>query len=214
MGADGVHVGQSDMPLHLARKLLPEGTIIGVSCNTTTDADTAVKDGADYVGIGPVWPTQTKADIKTIVGVRGVGEILDRLKGTAVKAVGIGKSLSIYRTGLDFKLCLLAGINSRNVLRTLHGTTSPTGRTLDGVAIVSAIMASRTPQGAASSLSSTVKAFLSFSAPLFSTLSTTPLVEGALVEKAASLLRNVREIGPLVHQVKRRFRPDCLRRTD
>lgn len=91
MGADGVHVGQSDMPLSVARKLLPKGTIIGVSCNTSEEADTAVSEGADYIGIGPVWTTQTKADIKNVVGVRGVGEILDRLHGSNVKSVGIGQ---------------------------------------------------------------------------------------------------------------------------
>ena len=95
MGADGVHVGQSDMPLPLARKLLPEGTIIGVSCNTTTDADTAVKDGADYIGIGAIWSTQTKQLTKPTVGVRGVGAILEKLEGTEVKAVAIGENTSL-----------------------------------------------------------------------------------------------------------------------
>lgn len=99
MGADGVHVGQSDMPLSVARELLPKGTIIGVSCNTPEEADVAVSEGADYIGIGPVWTTQTKADIKNVVGVRGVGEILDRLRGSNVKSVGIGRFAFIISTG-------------------------------------------------------------------------------------------------------------------
>lgn len=87
------------MPLSVARKLLPKGTIIGVSCNTPEEADTAVSEGADYIGIGPVWTTQTKADIKNVVGVRGVGEIIDRLPGSNVKSVGICRFAFIISTG-------------------------------------------------------------------------------------------------------------------
>ena len=90
MEADGVHVGQSDMPAQLAKRLLPEGSIIGVSANSPEEAAQAAKDGADYVGIGPVWNTSTKKDIKNIIGVRGVGEIIDALQGTEVKTVAIG----------------------------------------------------------------------------------------------------------------------------
>ena len=92
------------MPLEVARKLLPNGSIIGVSCNTPEEASIAVKGGADYVGIGPIWDTQTKADIKNIVGVRGVGDILDSLEGSSVKAVGIGM-INIVQT-IDFHLTL------------------------------------------------------------------------------------------------------------
>jgi len=202
MGADGVHVGQSDMPLSVARKLLPSGTIIGVSCNSPEEANAAVSGGADYIGIGPVWTTQTKADIKTIVGVRGVGEILDRLQGSNVKSVGIGAwpFHSIYVVRHCSYEISSAGINARNVLRTLHGTTSPAGRTLDGVAVVSAIMASRIPKEAALDLSKVVTAFLS-SPSLLSAPSSVPIQKKALIESAARLLDNVRELGPLIHQI-------------
>ena len=92
IGADGVHVGQSDMPAPLARKLLPPGSILGVSTNTPAEASQAAQDGADYIGIGPIWNTTTKKDLKTLLGVRGVGPILGALEGTNVKAVGIGTS--------------------------------------------------------------------------------------------------------------------------
>lgn len=91
MGADGVHVGQSDMPAALVRRLLPAGALLGVSVNTPAEARAAVADGADYVGIGPVWSTLTKTDIRHVLGVRGVGEVLDALSGSDVKAVGIGR---------------------------------------------------------------------------------------------------------------------------
>ena len=90
IGADGVHLGQTDMPIAVARHLLPEGSIIGISCNNADHARRAVDEGADYIGIGAVYSTQTKKLTSPIVGVRGVGEILECLKGTSVKAVGIG----------------------------------------------------------------------------------------------------------------------------
>ena len=81
------------MPTSLVRRLLPPGAILGVSANTPEEAAKAVQDGADYVGIGPIWNTSTKKDIKNVLGVRGVGRILDALDGSRVKAVGIGAQL-------------------------------------------------------------------------------------------------------------------------
>lgn len=75
------------------------------------------------------------------VGVRGVGKCLEALDGTNVKAVAIG------------------GIKSANLLRTLHGSVSPTYYTLDGIAVVSAIFASSKPQVAAREMLSILRAF-------------------------------------------------------
>lgn len=85
-----MHLGQDDMHISQARGLLPAGTIIGVSCNTPEQVAKAVKDGADYVGIGAVWGTQTKNLTSPIIGVRGVGARLKELDRTAVRAVAIG----------------------------------------------------------------------------------------------------------------------------
>ena len=74
----------------VARRLLPSRSIIGISCNTAQEAEDAVRRGADYIGIGAVFGTQTKALTAPLVGVRGVGPILDVLKNTDVKAVAIG----------------------------------------------------------------------------------------------------------------------------
>ncbi len=79
------------MPIGTARRLLPANSIIGISCNTVQEAKDAVQSGADYIGIGAVFGTQTKALISPLVGVRGVGAILDVLHGTDVKAVAIGR---------------------------------------------------------------------------------------------------------------------------
>lgn len=98
VNASGVHVGQDDMPLTLARKLLPKGSIIGVSCNTVRDVQQAVLDGADYVGIGPVWPTPTKTDTEPAIGVRGLGVLLAALEGSSVGSVAIGMQYPVLHT--------------------------------------------------------------------------------------------------------------------
>lgn len=88
--ADGVHLGQTDMPVHMARVLLPPGRIIGVSCNNVDHVKKAIEDGADYIGIGAVWATNTKQLTTPVLGVRAVGPLLAALDGTSVKAVVIG----------------------------------------------------------------------------------------------------------------------------
>jgi thiamine-phosphate diphosphorylase / hydroxyethylthiazole kinase len=90
VNARGVHLGQSDMPVALAKQLLPSGTLIGVSCNNISQVKKAIEDGADYVGIGAVYGTQTKALTSPILGVRNVGPLLAALHDTRVKAVAIG----------------------------------------------------------------------------------------------------------------------------
>ena len=94
VGADGVHIGQTDMPIDVARRLLPPNAIIGMTCNTVDHVKQAIKDRVDYVGLGPVWPTQTKKVSSPVVGVRGIGELLEVLEsspeGQGVRAVSIG----------------------------------------------------------------------------------------------------------------------------
>lgn len=95
-GAAGVHIGQSDMPLSIARRLVPPNMIIGVSCSTPEHARKAVEEGADYVGLGSVYGTCTK-DVSApgeTCGIAGVRAMLGVLEGTDVKAVAIGS----YRT--------------------------------------------------------------------------------------------------------------------
>jgi thiamine-phosphate diphosphorylase/hydroxyethylthiazole kinase len=78
------------MPVAIARRLLPLHSIIGVSCNNTEEVKAAVRDGADYVSIGAIWGTKTKVLTSPLVGVRGVGVMLEALDGTEVRAVAIG----------------------------------------------------------------------------------------------------------------------------
>jgi thiamine-phosphate pyrophosphorylase len=73
--ADGVHVGQDDMPASIARKLIGPGKIIGVSAGSVGEAVRAFSDGADYVGASPVFSTPTKPDASAPVGQDGLRAI-------------------------------------------------------------------------------------------------------------------------------------------
>ena len=64
VNADGVHIGQNDMPAHEARKILGKNKIIGVTAKTVEQAQKAEKDGADYLGSGAIFGTTTKGDAK------------------------------------------------------------------------------------------------------------------------------------------------------
>lgn len=99
--ADGVHLGQTDMPVHLAKTLLPVGTVIGVSCNDPDHVKKAIEDEVDYIGIGAVWNTTTKKLDSPVVGVRGVGSLLQALDGTNIKAVAIGMQKCIHYIHCD-----------------------------------------------------------------------------------------------------------------
>lgn len=73
-GADGVHLGQEDLPIGAARKIAPD-LIIGASSHNLSEALKAEKDGADYVNIGPIFPTKTKANTVSFLGPEVIGEI-------------------------------------------------------------------------------------------------------------------------------------------
>ena len=73
-GADGVHLGQSDLPVAEARRLAPRPFIIGASARTPEEADRAVRDGADYLGVGAVFPTGSKENAQ-VIGLDGIRAI-------------------------------------------------------------------------------------------------------------------------------------------
>ncbi|MBM3238163.1 thiamine phosphate synthase [Candidatus Poribacteria bacterium] len=85
--ADGVHLGQDDFPINLARKIIGEDKIIGVSVGSVEEAIHAVKDSADYISIGSIFPTQTKPDAGDAVGTQIITEIK---KYITVPLVAIG----------------------------------------------------------------------------------------------------------------------------
>ena len=74
-GADGVHLGQDDLPAKAARKILGPDAIIGVSTHNIAQARQAVDDGADYIGVGPIYPTRTRG-YETGVGTAYIREVV------------------------------------------------------------------------------------------------------------------------------------------
>lgn len=127
VGADGVHLGQQDIPVKIVRRLIGKDKIIGVSAHCPEEAEKAERDGADYLGVGAIFPTETKKDI-IITPV----DVLREIKETvSVPVVAIG------------------GINQNNI-NTLKGSH------VDGVAVISAIMKSKDPKGSAVALKASV----------------------------------------------------------
>jgi len=103
LDADGVHLGQKDMPLQIARKILGKEKIIGISVNNIEEAVEAENNGADYLGVGPVFPTTTKPDIRTPLGIEGLRKIREKIKIPIIAIGGINKSNvhEVYSTGVD-----------------------------------------------------------------------------------------------------------------
>lgn len=122
--ADGVHIGQSDMPLKIARKILGKDKIIGISAGNVKEAVEAEKGGADYVGLGAVFYTGTKKDIETPIGIDGLKKICSQI---TIPSVAIG------------------GVNETNYKEVLK-----TGVT--GISVVSAILAKKDIKKASQSL--------------------------------------------------------------
>ena len=119
-GADGVHVGQDDLPARAVRPLLRAGMILGVSTHSVAQARAAQADGADYIAVGSMFPTRSKAEFE-LVGT----DLLRKLRGEIrVPLIGIG------------------GITHANV-----GEVIAAGG--DGVAVISAVCAAADPRAAA-----------------------------------------------------------------
>ena len=67
--ADGVHLGQQDLPLAMARAIMGTGKLIGISTHTDAQVTAATRDGADYLGFGPIFPPSSKRDHEPVVGI-------------------------------------------------------------------------------------------------------------------------------------------------
>lgn len=123
-GADGVHLGQQDMPIAQARRLAPPGWIIGVSAESVADAVRAEREGADYVGVSPVFATPTKTDHAAPLGLDGLRAI---------------------RAAVRIPLVAIGGIHAGNARDVIRAGA-------DGLAVVSAIVAADAPRAAAERL--------------------------------------------------------------
>lgn len=123
-GADGIHIGQNDMPAEQVREIVGKKMIIGLSVENAGQASAANRLPVDYLGISPVYSTPTKTDTAPALGLDGVAAVR---AATGLPLVGIG------------------GINNKNA-----GEIISAGA--DGIAVVSAICSAAQPQEAASRL--------------------------------------------------------------
>lgn len=89
VGADGVHIGQDDLPLSKVRELVGPDLMIGVSTHSPAQARAAVKDGADYIGVGPIFATHTKIDVCDPVGLDYLDYVVKHLEIPFVAIGGI-----------------------------------------------------------------------------------------------------------------------------
>ncbi len=121
--AEGVHVGQSDMPVYIARKLMGEDKIVGATTKTVPQAKEAYKQGADYLGVGAIYPTTTK--VKTVL--TSTETLKDICNSVPIPANAIG------------------GLNKDNI-NVLKGIP------IAGICVVSAIMKAKNPQKATTEL--------------------------------------------------------------
>lgn len=112
--ADGVHVGQSDLPATIVRKIIGKDKILGVSAGCAEKAIEAQREGADYIGVGALFSTSTKTDAKSV----SKETLMKIVKEVSIPVVGIG------------------GINEQNAAQLKN-----TG--IDGIAVVSAIIAQK-----------------------------------------------------------------------
>jgi len=102
-GAAGVHLGQDDLPVAAARRLLGPDAMIGVSVNTAGEARRAEREGADYVGAGPAYATATKETGLAVLGPEGIGLIRRGLgiPVVAIGGIGAGNAADMGRAGAD-----------------------------------------------------------------------------------------------------------------
>lgn len=131
VNAEGVHLGQKDLPADIARAVLGEEKIIGVSANNLQAAINAELDGADYIGVGAVFQTSTKTDTKPVT--------IDKLKE--------------IRSAVKIPMVAIGGIKRSNISQ-LNGTG------INGVAVVSAVIGSKNITAAARELKALFNPFV------------------------------------------------------
>jgi thiamine-phosphate pyrophosphorylase len=128
VGADGLHIGQSDMPLEAVKKITGDRIFVGVSVGTVEEAVEAQKRGADYLGAGAVFPTGSKADAGDAIGLEKFAEICASVD---IPVVGIG------------------GISVENAKEVMKSGAA-------GIAVISAILSQKDIKAAAERLKAQV----------------------------------------------------------
>ena len=89
VGADGVHIGQDDLPPEKVRDLVGDNLLIGLSTHSPAQAEEALKAGIDYIGVGPIFATKTKQDVCDPVGMEYLNDVVNNIKIPFVAIGGI-----------------------------------------------------------------------------------------------------------------------------
>jgi len=128
--ADGVHLGQDDFPIGLARKLMGKDRIIGGSAATPEEIETCIREGADYVGFGPIYPTGSKDDAGPVSGIDFLKQIVQSTPVPVIAIGGIDQSNAIYVMGAGTHgIAVISSVccrkDPRKAARELHDTVTP-----------------------------------------------------------------------------------------
>lgn len=118
IGADGIHIGQEDGYISVVRDKVGPDMLIGVSTHNVTEAIAAADAGADYIGLGPVYETQTKTDTQPVIGIETIREVASLLPGLPIVAIG---GISERRAGAIIK----AGASGVAVISAISGEEDP-----------------------------------------------------------------------------------------
>lgn len=119
VGAEGVHVGQDDMPARLARRLIGQNRILGVSASNVEEAIAAAADGADYLGVGAIFATGTKGDAGAPIGVEGLLQVVQvsPIPVVAIAGINASNAASAIRAGAAGVAVISAIVGAEDVER-------------------------------------------------------------------------------------------------
>ena len=119
LSSDGVHIGQDDMPYSVARKILGKNKIIGVTVHTLKQARNAEKSGADYLGVSPIFSTDTKSDAGKPCGISLIKKIKSHINRTipivAIGGINLSNAKEVISAGADGLCAISAVITKKNV---------------------------------------------------------------------------------------------------
>lgn len=104
LNADGIHVGQDDIPVNQIREIAPETMKIGLSTTSVEEAIEAARLGVDYIGVGPIFPTMTKSDAKAPISLSGIQKIRNAVSDIPIVAIGgieLTDVVSVRKAGAD-----------------------------------------------------------------------------------------------------------------
>jgi thiamine-phosphate pyrophosphorylase len=131
--AEGLHLGQDDLPVQVARKLLPPGKIVGCSVRTVEQALAAQSAGADYVAVEAIYPTASKTSTTTPVTVVGL------------------ETLRQVRRAVSLPLVAIGGIAVNNITEVMAAGA-------DSIAVISAVLGAASPENAARQMAAKIEA--------------------------------------------------------